>query len=276
MELTKMDDFPRTRKACLAAEASSWAIGEALLKETDGGNAGKHGFSACVAELKEYGINYSTEYLSLMRRMAQTYPAKRRHPEISFRNHVDAGNPDTLDVIVRAAKKARCTISGAFIRDVLRRQRADEREEQKRQNELAKAKLKEAREAEARARERIKENDPDAAGELKLAKEKRKRHVEQVKATTSRNVRAKAKPPAEADVIPLQATSSFMALSAQARRLAEQAIKPVRKQFDKLSEAQANRMIYEANAVHLAWRGVKEEIEKARDKRGAHLSTAAE
>jgi hypothetical protein len=74
---------------------------------------------AAAKELKARGYDYSTRSLCDIRQAAAAFPASRRLDAITFWVHVDAGNPDMMDAIVKQAKKDGENVTAAYVRQLV-------------------------------------------------------------------------------------------------------------------------------------------------------------
>ena len=122
--------FPQTLDACLTADESVqkslWRIGTALVREAEDNKHGERGIKAVSEELEAHNLKYKTSRLFEIRRTAVAFPASRRL-DLPFQVHSEAGNPDTLDVIVKAARKDNKKVTIWYVRNVLQHQREEAR-----------------------------------------------------------------------------------------------------------------------------------------------------
>jgi hypothetical protein len=101
-----------------------WAIGAALIKDMkDLTGADKFGaiekaMKECSKLLLTKGFDYSTITLRNIWETAIAFPVARRHAEVSFFAHTEAGNPDILDWIVKQVGDG---VSGRDVRDWVKR-----------------------------------------------------------------------------------------------------------------------------------------------------------
>jgi hypothetical protein len=85
-----------------------WDIGDALLEEIGrpqrGINDQPHKKLEPIAtELLANGGDYSVRQLTRLRRLAHSFPEKRRHPSLSWAVHYEARSPEILDKILQHA-----------------------------------------------------------------------------------------------------------------------------------------------------------------------------
>jgi hypothetical protein len=129
-QVTDMDELLDTIEAAKEAENHKWLLGEALVLEADETKSGSRGLNAVAKELADHGIEWSTKYLSELRRTAEAFPRDRRH-NLPWKVHAKAGNPDMLDVIVRAARKEGEKVTTRYVAAVLRGIRLEAKWERK-------------------------------------------------------------------------------------------------------------------------------------------------
>jgi hypothetical protein len=104
--------FPKVVRAAKAHDIGQWHLADALNAEAADRLTGADGLRAVAAELLANGIEYTTRYLRLLRQAAHAFPAGaplttgiHNRPNVVILSHWAAGNPDSLDVIVRAAER---------------------------------------------------------------------------------------------------------------------------------------------------------------------------
>jgi predicted nucleic acid-binding Zn ribbon protein len=103
--------FPRTvaaiRKAGTGTWTSDdqWAIGDAINAEWPSPPPRKdwHVLYAIRQALERYKIQKETGHLAAIARTARKFPPEQRRPNISFRAHMEAREPDALKMIVEYA-----------------------------------------------------------------------------------------------------------------------------------------------------------------------------
>jgi hypothetical protein len=105
-------NFPKTVAACKTAQKSLWAIGDALVKECPLGIRGHKDGSTdrikeCAQEVAEQcGVDmYGLQMLRKLRTVSAAFPDGTRVPSISWAVHRSAGDKNTLNGLVEAAKK---------------------------------------------------------------------------------------------------------------------------------------------------------------------------
>lgn len=115
-----MSNFPHCMETGIERERSLWVLADAILAETDKSRNGPHGLKACAAELAQHGHSYTPRELRRFRQVAESFPAERRHSDVSFSVHVAAKNPDMLDVIVKWCRKQGRCVTVRVVKDVIR------------------------------------------------------------------------------------------------------------------------------------------------------------
>lgn len=280
-EKMRMARFPETIEAAKAAVKSQWRIGEALIDESDGAMVGSKGLNAVVQELNENGIeDFSASYLSELRTAAEAFPRNRRH-DLPWSVHSDAGNPDTLDAIVRAAKKESEKVTKWYVRDALRRMRAAAREERQ---EAAEAARREAEKAEAEE-EAARKREQQAKDKTERENHKRDREAARARKREAREKQKKAKaapkrrdvpPPPEEDVSTLAACAFVTKNAAEVKRLADKSEKRLNKHFDDLSPAAIAGLTDAAMNAANAWADLATRIQRATSTKRGHLRVVNE
>jgi DNA mismatch repair ATPase MutL len=273
-------------KAAKQHDLAGWALGDALLAECKDQDNGPTGYDAVVAELLGHGIEYTSRYLRLLRQTAEDFPKTRRYdgehntPIVALRAHTEAGNPDTLDVIVKVAKREGHSLDLRYVGDVLRQVRAEETEKRREDRKQAEREEAEAEAEKTTAESRRKhaktdEDEKQAKRDRDRAEEKRKEATQRKRATKHAPPRRKTKPPREEDIGPLAAKAFFMKSANEARRLAARALKTLRPHIDDLSEAAAGGLKDAALSVANEWRATAAEIKPTKKSR-AHLTAVNE
>ena len=248
--------FPRIVRAAKAYDISQWDLADALLKD-----ATEKNLDAVAAELKEHGIEVTTRYLDLLRQTAETFPPDRRHEKVAFRAHIAAGNPDSLDVIVKAARKDGTTVSLDFVENVLRGVRAEAK---------AKAAAKRRKLAQEEFEAEEEEKRAQNPTQRKLAKDKKRKA--KAKRMAVRSPRRKDLPaPDEKDVNPLAAKAEFMTNANEARRLARHALELISPNLDEYSPAAIAGLTDACLTVANVWREIAAELAKRAKKDGKGL-----
>ena len=191
--------FPRCMKAGRAADVSQWDLADALLKETEDQRKGPRGYEAVVKEFADHlGLDYSAEYLKILRTVAQVFPPNRRYdgehnkPMVTLRGHQEATSPDMLDAIVKAAKKKDVPVTRPLIIKTLQQLRAQERAARADEHKAAQVELAEAEDEEHRAEKR--RDNAKSDSERKAATEERD-HARTRKAKAKRKVQESKVPP---------------------------------------------------------------------------------
>jgi len=186
--MTTEMQFPRCMRAGKKVDVDQWELGDALLKEADDKATGPRGLRAVVRAFAEQtGLEYDERYLRLLRQTADTFPPARRYdgennkPMVVLRAHTAAGNPDSLDVIVKACRKDGIGVTLENVELIQRKMRKEERENRQQEQEAAKIALNEAEAEEARAIKR-KNNAKTGSDEHRRASEDR----EQARTTRER------------------------------------------------------------------------------------------
>jgi hypothetical protein len=275
--------FPKILKAAKQHDLAGWALGDALLAECKDQDSGPAGYDAVVAELQAHGVEYTNRYLRLLRQTAEDFGKSRRYdgehntPVVSIRAHTEAGNPDTLDVIVKVAKREGHPMSKEYVGNVLRQLRAEETEKRREAREQA---ARDEAEAEAEKVSAEKRRDHATTNAEKEKARKDRDHAEKLrkearsrgKATKSHPPRRETKPPREEDIGPLAAKAFFMKSASEARRLAARALKKLRPHIDDLSPAAVGGLKDAAMSVANEWRATAAEIEQPTKKGRGHLT----
>lgn len=275
-----MSKFPETIAAAKGSDGSQWKIGEALLHEAEESYTGPRGLQAVADELEKNGLEFSTSYLSNLRTTAEAFPRNRRH-ELPWKVHSAAGNPDSLDVIVKAARKDGEKVTIWYVEDVLRRIREDER----RKREEAKAEAAreqaeaEAEEAEAKARAKKAKDETErskARRQQESARERKRKAREKKDAIKLAPKRKEIPPPAEDDVAVLVAQSFALANAGKARRLAEESRKKLGRNVSDLSVTAINALAEAALKAANAWTDVANHVRSTSANKRGHLAVVNE
>jgi hypothetical protein len=148
--------YPNTIAAIKSAERSQWEIGDALLEEcgppSDQGiqDGSREKLAEAYEEIKEQlgdDESWSIRYLAQLRQVAFSFPERcRRH--LSWRTHLEAGDPDILDEIIKSAP-ARTKITRDYVNNIMQQKRGKEKSRSKekgskqRSNKKSSAKKKE-------------------------------------------------------------------------------------------------------------------------------------
>lgn len=107
--------FPLTLKAMQQGEKVQWAIGDALIKECD--PPGEHGVNTgsdkkleqAQEEANRNGFDYDFRMMEVLRQVANDFPARIRIRSINWSIHRIAGDPETLQEIIKKAKGKKLT-----------------------------------------------------------------------------------------------------------------------------------------------------------------------
>jgi hypothetical protein len=218
-------NFPRCMKAGKAVDLTSWELADALLKEADDKETGDRGLKAVVADFANLlGLEYDTRYLRLLRQTAEMFPPARRQDKVVLRGHIAAGNPDMLDVIVKAGRKDGKKITYRYIEAVLKRTRQEEREHRHQQKHDAQVQAAEAEAEETQAITRTRHAKTDserktAEQQRDAARERKRKARERVKSIKLAPSRKEAQPLQEDEVSNLLAKSRFMADISEIKRI---------------------------------------------------------
>lgn len=278
--------FPKTIKAAKQHDLTGWALGDALLAECKDQDHGPMGYSAVVAELKDYGIELNERYLRLLRQTAEDFPKARRYdgehntPLVTLRAHTAAGNPDTLDMIVRVTPRdGRGRISKDYIEDVMRQARDEERKQRTERREQAR---KEAAEADSEEKTAIKRRDhattnaerEEAQRQRERAKQKKQEAQERAKSNKGAPPRRERLSLRDSDVGPLAAKAFFMKSARQAENLAGRALKKLDPHIDDLSPAAIDGLKDAAMTVANEWRQTATKLGQPKGR--GHLSVVNE
>lgn len=273
-------NFPLTVEAAQAGEKAQWKLGDALAKEAEETLGGSRGLKAVVAELERIGIEYSTGYLADLRRTAVAFPRNRRL-DLPFKVHAEAGNPDTLDVIVKTAKKTGSKVTIWYVGDALRemreaasearREKADaaRKEAEAHEREEAKAKERQLKAKDADERARAKADVENARNAKRVAREKQK----QAKALPKRSDRPA---PTEEELPTMVLVMGIKTAANEARRLAEKASKSLGSRVVDLSPVQIAALTDAALTTAKAWNDFAAEVRKATNNKRGHLSVVGE
>ena len=270
--------FPRTLEAAKQAEKSSWKIGDALLRETEEGVGGKRGLQACADELEANGVEYSPSSLSKLRSAARMFPPARRREEVSFLAHYEAGNPDTLDVIIKAARKTKTRVTGAFVAAAVQESRQEAYQQRVMARQVAEA--EEEREAErerlARIRERHAPTSQErelAARDRELAIERRRAASDKVQATKVAQIapRELTPPPREDEIEPRVRHMNAMSNALTSQKLARDTTRLLGDSVADLSPVAVAALTEAALEAMNLWRGVADLARSSTTSKRGHL-----
>lgn len=272
--------FPRTLKAAKASERSQWELGDALLKEATDRDTGERGLNAVVKELADNGIEFTSGYLRSLRVAAETFPPDRRH-DLPVQVHIEAGNPDMLDVVAKAAKKSGEKVSMRYVRKVVQRIRTDERAERERakakaERELQNAEANEERAQKQRRSARDHQEQEQATRSHVAAIERTRAAKEQLKAAkvAPRVTPTSRSAPAEDDVPVMVLITSLMSNASEAERLAALTEKMLGN--NEVPQKYIAGLVDAALSAANAWSKVAAVVRNQTTKRGGHLSVVNE
>lgn len=272
--------FPQTLEAAKAAEKSQWKIGDALVREVEDEDNSVRGLHAVAEELAQHDIDYSPNYLGQMRITSAAFPRDRRL-DLPWKVHTEAGNPDTLDVIVKAARRDGQKVTKWYVADVLRQLREEANREREKEIAAANREAAKAEEAERKAREKEAvaqtEREKQAAKRARQAATDRKRQAQaKAKAAKSYPKKRDRTPPHEDNVSILRATAGVKANGGHAKRLATESLKLLKHGVGDLSPGIIAGLTDAAMSAANAWTEVANFVRSATpDKRG-HLSVVNE
>lgn len=114
--------FPELLELARKREAMQFAIGDRLLKDCGAPSqftrmdGSYEKIKAAAVYLEENGVEYSMTSLAHYREIAFKFPPERRYEGISWQAHTNAGDPDTLDAIVKAARKRKERVTVNMVR----------------------------------------------------------------------------------------------------------------------------------------------------------------
>jgi hypothetical protein len=104
--------FPRCDAAVTKVKGGEWDLADAILAECSetGDNGVKNESYAKMKAMREeiaenHGVELSFERIRKLRKVASAFPAGRRRPGVSLEAHLEAGTPDALDELIKAAPK---------------------------------------------------------------------------------------------------------------------------------------------------------------------------
>jgi hypothetical protein len=140
-----------------------WELGDALIEEIGrpqrGINDQPHKKLEPIAtELLANGCDYSVRQLTRLRRLAHSFPERRRHPSLSWAVHYEARSPEILDKILEHTSEGQ-PITVQYVRAAVEGLRQDASKQLKaahaealRALEKAEAEMQAAREAKQKAK----------------------------------------------------------------------------------------------------------------------------
>jgi hypothetical protein len=277
-------------KAGKKVDVDQWELGDALLKEAEDKSTGSRGLRAVVREFAELtGLEYDERYLRLLRQTAETFPPARRYdgehntPMIVLRAHTAAGHPDSLDAIVKAAKKDGINVTLENVEHILRSMRKEERDRRVQEKEDAKVALSKA---EAEERQAINRRDnakteserKHATTEREQARKNREQARERVRNVRLAPARKDLPPPKEEAVGGLLAKTRFSADVSGVRSMLRRMYRDIEPnvQAGDLSIAFVNASIEELLETRAELDHLLALLRKSQGKRGTHLHAVGE
>ena len=249
--------FPGVLAAVEAVDKSQLKIGKALAEETDD-NGGKRSLKACAEELEERGYPFKVSYLGHLKSTHIAFPANRRH-DLPWSVHEDAGDPDTLDSIVKGAKKAGEKVTKWYVRAVLKvRREQDEREKQKIRKAAADARAKEeAAERTTRASKSDKERSDALKDQQKATKERQEAEAAEKKIPPKGRPKLVAENTSELAVL-----GAMMSKIGGGKRMVADATKLIPK-LTRCDKDEVAALAVMVRQVSEEWRDLAEAMEKA-------------
>lgn len=277
--------FPRSLKvaetARSSAELGQWALGDALLVESDGKLGGPRGLKAVARELKGRDLDFTASYLQSLRYLAQTFSSNRRHGELPWKVHEAAGNPDTLDVIVRSARKSGDKVTIWYVYDVLKHQR-DELKRRRAEAHGAAADMVAAAEREERAARNEERQATDIADRRQArlrreaAEERRRKAQDSLKKQKTLPRKIDRPAPHEDEVPLLVMVTRLTADASTAEALALSTEKILATGLEDLSPVKIAALTEAAMSVANAWTRVAALLRTAPASTKRHLSVVNE
>ena len=102
--------FPLCDAAVRKMEGGKWELADAILAEcSEPGEDGvrNESYAEMMAMRQEIastsGVDLSLERIRKLRKVASAFPAGRRRPGVSVEGHLEAGTPEALDELIKAA-----------------------------------------------------------------------------------------------------------------------------------------------------------------------------
>jgi hypothetical protein len=275
-------NFPRCMKAGKTIDLDQWALADALLKEADDKDTGERGLKAVVTDFTNLlGLDYSAPYLRQLRQVAEMFPAARRHDKVTLRAHLAAGNPDVLDVIVKAGRKEGRKISDKYIEGILRRLRREDRDRRQQEKNNAQTLVAEAEAEETQAITRTRHAKTDS--ERKAAEQQRDEARERKEQARDRAKKIKVIPsrkefpaPQEDEVSELVAKTRFMADIGDIKRLSRRLEREITPAIPELSPAFINAAVEELLEAANGLRALADLLRKGQSNKRGHLAVVNE
>jgi hypothetical protein len=116
--------FPMCDAAVRNLADSEWKLADAIVAECSepGEDGVRNGSQAKMEAMrteiaKNHGVELSLERIRKLRKVASAFPPGRRRPGLSVEAHLEAGTPDVLDELVKAAP-AGAILTRANLRDL--------------------------------------------------------------------------------------------------------------------------------------------------------------
>ncbi len=279
-------NFPRCMKAGKRVDVDQWALADALLKEAEDKDTGPRGLKAVVADFANLGLEYEPRYLRMLRQAAETFPPPRRYdgehhtPQVVLRAHIAAGNPDTLDVIVRAARKDDRKVTLEYVEHLLRRIRKEVRDERIKEREVARQELAEA---EAEALKAEKRRDKAATDEERIiatrhrdqARDRQRKANEKVKNIKVAPSRKELPAPSEDEMGGLLTKTQFMADLGEIKRIIRRVEKDIESALPELSPTFINAAVEECLEAANSLRGLADVLRKNQSNKRGHLAAVS-
>jgi hypothetical protein len=129
--------FPRCDAAVRKREGGEWELADAIVAEcSETGDDGVRNESYAKMEAMRqeiatnHGVDLSFERIRKLRKVASAFPPGRRRPAVSLEGHLEAGTPETLDRLAKAAP-AGTTLTRKYIQQEKDPDKWAEQEQQK-------------------------------------------------------------------------------------------------------------------------------------------------
>jgi hypothetical protein len=129
--------FPLCDAAARKMEGGEWELADAIVAEcSETGEDGVRNESYAKMEAMRqeiatnHGVDLSFERIRKLRKVASRFPPGRRRPAVSLEGHLEAGTPETLDRLVKAAP-AGTTLTRKYIEQQNHPDKKAEQEKQK-------------------------------------------------------------------------------------------------------------------------------------------------
>jgi hypothetical protein len=129
--------FPLCDAAVRKIEGGEWELADAIVAECSetGDNGVRNESYAQMEAMRQeiatnHGVDLSFERIRKLRKVASAFPPGRRRPAVSLEGHLEAGTPETLDRLVKAAP-AGTTLTRKYIQQQKHPEKKAEQEQQK-------------------------------------------------------------------------------------------------------------------------------------------------